>query len=202
MPDVYIDSKPEKKKEKVEETPQKRNHNPLSSYCYLPRGINFINMEKDEKVILLTRRHFLTNVGWLLLVIAMLFAPLILNYFPLLNFLPANFQVIATLFWYLLTLAIFLQGFLTWFYSVNIVTDRRVVDVDFENLIYRKITDAKIGNIEDVTVAMGSVVRTIFNFGDVFIQTAAEIPEVEFLAVPFPDRIVKLLSELRLKQKH
>jgi len=131
----------------------------------------------------------------------MSFAPAILKTFPLLDFLPARFQMVAILIWYLLTLAIAIQGFLSWFFSVNIITNKRVIDVDFDNLIYRKVTDAEISHIEDATVQMGSVIRTLFNFGDIVIQTAAEIPEVTFDAVPNPDAIDKILSELRMNEK-
>ncbi|HWA52316.1 MAG TPA: PH domain-containing protein [Patescibacteria group bacterium] len=182
----------------VEDLPN-HTHNPLSAYCYFPHGVGFINKEPDEKIILLVRRHVITNLGWITLVIIMLVAPAILNYFPLLGFLPLKFQTLAVLFWYLLTLAIAIQGFLSWFFTVNIVTNLRVIDIDFDNLIYRKVTDAKLDHIEDATVKMGSVIRTLFDYGDVLIQTAAEVPEVEFWAVPHPDKIDKLLSDLRLE---
>ncbi len=217
MPDIYINPDDALKKKKMKiakkvkpeifEAPKNienlpgHTHNPLATYCYYPHDVDFLNKEPDEQIILLVRRHIFTNLGWLILVILMIFAPLVLNYFPLLEFLPIKFQTLAILFWYLLTLAIAIQGFLSWFFSVNIITNKRVIDVDFENLIYRKITDAQISRIEDVTVQMGSVVRTLFNFGDIVIQTAAEIPEVTFEAVPFPDKIDKILSDLRIQSK-
>jgi hypothetical protein len=173
-------------------------HNPLSSFCYFPHKIGFINQEPEEEVVLLVRRHPITNLGWLSLVLLMAIAPVLLISFPFLAFLPIKFQAVAILTWYLLDLAIFIEGFLTWFFSVNIITSKRVIDVDFVNLIYRKVTDAEIGKIEDATVQMGSVVRTLFDYGDVLIQTAAEIPEIEFQAVPHPDRIDKILSDLRM----
>ncbi len=216
MPDIYINPEDAKthptKKTKVAaksmgfninpsntESLVGHTHNPLSAYCYFPHNVNFATKEPDEKIILVVRRHIITNVGWIVLVILMIFAPLILQFLPLLSFLPLKFQVVSLLFWYLLTTAIAIQGFLSWFFSVNIVTNMRVIDVDFENLIYRKITDAQIGNIEDATVKMGSVIRTLLDFGDVSIQTAAEVPEITFYAVPHPDRIDKLLSDLRLE---
>ncbi len=210
MPDIFIseDKVPGKEKKsklhtkKIEtfdpEGMQGHTHNPLAAFCYYPHNVDFINQEPDEKVILLVRRHFITNLGWLALVAVMIVAPSVLSVFPLLDFLPARFQLAAILVWYLLTLAIFIQGFLSWFFSVNIITNKRVIDVDFENLIYRKITDAEIDKIEDATVQMGSVIRTLFDYGDVLIQTAAEIPEIEFEAVPHPDRIDKILSDVRL----
>ena len=41
----------------------------------------------------------------------------------------------------------------------------------------------------------------MFNYGDVLIQTAAEIPEVEFEAVPMPDLVAKVLRELRIEEE-
>lgn len=212
MPDIYINPKEVKKLNKPKslnssepissrdhEGEKGHTHNPLAAFCYYPHNVDFINQEPDENVILIVRRHIITNLGWLTLVILMIFAPLVLNYLPLLDFLPARFQLAAIMIWYLLTLAIFIQGFLSWFFSVNIITNKRVIDVDFVNLIYRKITDAEIDKIEDATVKMGSVVRTLFDYGDVEIQTAAEIPEILFEAVPHPDRIDKILSDLRME---
>ena len=38
---------------------------------------------------------------------------------------------------------------------------------------------------------------TFFNYGDVLIQTAAEINQINFEKVPNPEKIIKLLKELR-----
>ena len=46
---------------------------------------------------------------------------------------------------------------------------------------------------------MGGVARTIFNYGDVFIQTAAEVSEFDFLAVPNPDKVAKIIEDLITK---
>lgn len=217
MPDVYINPedtpKPKSVAQKIKqktaanlavapdniENLPGHSHNPLSSFCYYPHHVHFLNQDADETIVLLVRRHLITNLGWILLVVFMIFAPEILNYFPLLAFLPIKYQTASLLVWYLLTLAIAIQGFFSWFFSVNLITNKRVIDVDFENLIYRKITDAEIEKIEDATVEMGSVVRTLFDYGDLIIQTAAEIPEVTFDAVPHPDRIDKILSNLRVQ---
>src|SRR5258708_15781489 len=121
MPDIFINpedaAKPTKgtkprvfnlQPKNVEDLPN-HTHNPLSAYCYFPHDIGFINKEPDEKVILLVRRHIITNLAWVLLVLGMLAAPLILNYFPLLDFLPLIFQTLAILTYYLLTTAIAIQ---------------------------------------------------------------------------------------------
>ena len=69
------------------------------------------------------------------------------------------------------------------------------------HLVYREITDANIDQIQDVTVEVGSAIRTTFNYGDIIIQTAAQIPKIEFEAVPQPDRVAKILRDLRIEEE-
>ncbi len=178
-------------------------HNPLAAFSYYPdpEKTNFETQDSEEKVILLLRKHPITNLGWILIAVLMLFGPIVLNSFPLLSFLPANFQFIAILSWYLITTAFILENFLSWFFNVYIVTDERVVDVDFYNLIYKQVSDAKLDKIQDVTYNMGGAIRTVFNYGNVLIQTAAEVNQFEFEAVPRPDRIAKVLQELMIEEE-
>jgi hypothetical protein len=176
-------------------------HNPLSSYCYFPDGIKFVAKDSNEKIVLFLRRHPITNIPWIIISLILFSAPMVLSEFPLLSFLPDNFQFIAILSWYLIAIAYTFESFLDWFFSVYIITDERIFDVDFINLIYREISEANIDQIQDVTVTMGGVIRTIFNYGDVFIQTASETARIEFEAVPHPDQVAKILRELRVEEE-
>lgn len=202
MPDIFI-SQPQVSENVVEPKTEKQKkkllghtHNPLSSFCFYPDGIDFETREKEEKVILLMRQHPITNIGWILIGILMLLAPSVVSFFPILDFLPARFQFVAILGWYLITTAFVLEGFLNWFFNVYIITNQRVVDIDFYNLIYKEVSDTKIDKVQDVTYKMGGVIRTLFNYGDVFIQTAGTHPNFEFLAVPQPNRVAKILQDL------
>lgn len=174
---------------------------PLSSYCYYPSHVNFYNKDSEEKIVLLLRRHPITNISWMFIAVLMLIGPSLLDLSLVLGFLPAAYQSMALVIWYLITTAFIFEEFLSWYFNVNIITDERVFDVDFHNLLYREITDANLDQIQDVTVRVGSVVRTIFNFGDVLIQTAAEVPEIQFEAIPHPDQVAKILRELRVEEE-
>jgi len=176
-------------------------HNPLSAYFYFPDGIKFSQKDAEEKIVLFLRRHPITNLGWILIAVLMLLAPEVLKYFPILSFLPDRFQFVAALLWYAVTVAFILENFLDWFFNVCIVTDERVFDVDFINLIYREISEANIDHIQDVTVMMGGVIRTIFDYGDVYIQTAGEVPRIEYQSIPHPDKVAKILRELRVEEE-
>jgi len=128
--------------------------------------------------------------------------PLIFIWVPLLQFLPLNFRFMMIVIWYLLVIAYIFEGFITWFYHVFIVTDERVIDINFYNLVYKEVSSAKIDNIEDVTYRQGGVLKAMLNYGDVVMQTAAEKQEFMIECAPQPNRIVKILNELKLEEEH
>lgn len=218
MPDIYIDTEKGKGnpstplrtggvKEKEREIMPSRHdlpghsHNPLATFCYRPDNVNFETQESGEKVVLFLRPHIVTNIPWVILAVLLFLAPAVLGNFPLLSFLPFQFQTVVVLGWYLVTAAFILENFLTWFFNVYIVTDERIIDIDFYNLIYREVSETKIDKIQDVTYKMGGVVRAVFNYGDVFIQTAGTVPNFEFMAVPRPEEVVKVLQSLRMEEE-
>lgn len=180
---------------------KKYRYNPLASFMYYPRKADFANKDPEEQVILILRQHPIVNLRPLFIGSAMFLAPFILSFFPIIDFLPETYQFVAVMGWYMLTIAYLFEEFLSWFFNVNIITDERIFDVDFANLIYREITDANIDQIQDVTVQVGGVIGTFFNYGNVVIQTAAEIPQIEFTKVPQPDRVAKILRELRVEEE-
>lgn len=185
---------------KIHETPG-HTHNPFFAYSLYPDKVKFLNADPEEKIILLLRSHPITNLGWILLALIMIAAPSFMSFFSFFELLPVEFQIVIVMIWYLITGAFILERFLIWFFHVNIVTDERILDVDFVSLFFRDMTDANIDQIQDVTVEVGGAIRTLFDFGDVIIQTAAEIPKIKFEAVPKPDAVARILRELRIEEE-
>lgn len=207
MADLYVaDDKNIKEEEGKEELKSihklpGHSHNPLAAYYYKPDNVHLETQEKDEKVVLFLRQHPIVNIPWILIAIGLIFAPTLFTWFPLLSFLPDRFQFAFLLLWYLITTAFVLEKALSWFFNVYVLTDERILDVDFYNLIYREVSDAKIDKIQDVTYKMGGVTSAIFNYGSVYIQTAGTLPNFEFLAVPNPASVAKVLQELRTQEE-
>lgn len=176
-------------------------HAVTASFCYYPDNISFVNKDPEEEVILLIRKHPITNLTWIATALLLFILPAFLSVFPFFEMLPVGFQFVSLLIWYMVCVAYILEKYLSWFYHVNIVTDERIIEVDFINLIYREMTDASIENIEDVTVQIGGGIRTFFNYGDIVIQTAAQIPQITFEAISRPDMVAKILRELRVEEE-
>jgi membrane protein YdbS with pleckstrin-like domain len=131
----------------------------------------------------------------------MIILPPFIRSFPFFTFLPPRYQLMTLIIWYLLIIAFAFERFLIWFFNVNIITDERIVDIDFHSLLYKEVSDCPLDRIQDVTYAMGGVSRAIFDFGDVLIQTAAEVTQFEFLGVPNPRRVSAVLRDLMIEEE-
>ena len=202
MPDIFTSKKVTNpvKKPLYKELPMQERR-PLASFLMRPDGVSFETREAEEQIILFLRKHFVTNIPWMFTAVIMFLAPMVVSSFEILNSIPTNFRFVFVMIWYLISMAYTLESFLTWFFNVYIITDERIVDVDFYNLTYKEVSDANLDKIEDVTYKMGGVIRTLFNYGDVLIQTAAEVTNFDFLAVPYPDKVVKVLQDLRMEEQ-
>lgn len=185
----------------IEKIKNNSGFGPLSSFCVYPQGVRFVNKDPEEKVIMLLRQHPITNLRWIVTSFLLLVAPAFFSLLELFQMIPEQFRFIGVLIWYLITIAFMFEQFLSWFFHVNIITDERIIEVDFINFLYREMTDANIDKIEDVTVEIGGAIRTFFDYGNVVIQTAAEVPRIDFEAVPNPDKVARILRVLRVEEE-
>ncbi len=162
-----------------------------------PKGVRFADKDKDEEALVVLRRHPATNVPWLILMLLMILTVSPAIHFGWLSNLTAGLQITLFYAWLVLALLVGWSGLLTWYFNVSVISDKRVIDIDFHDLIYREVSDANLVKIEDVTHNMGGLFGIIFNFGDVYIQTAGAKPTIEFLKVPRPAEVSSTLRKLR-----
>lgn len=173
----------------------------FANYIEKPQDIRFKGQHKEETLILLLRRHWITNLGWITASIILLLIPFFgIPFVDLADLLPFEisflYVLVGFVFWYLGTLGYILLNFLFWFYNVNIITTQRIVDVDFIYLLYNEISSTVIANIEDVTYKRAGLIGSLFDYGHVFVQTAGTHPNIEFLSVPHPSRIANMITGL------
>ena len=147
----------------------------------------------------------MTNFGWIALICFAFVIPFFWGEFPFLKALDGNTLVSLTMLWYLGLLFFGLQSFLMWFYNVYIITNERLVDVDFVGLLSKTVNVAQLGKVEDVNYTQNGFLANLFDYGDVIVQTASEqkTPDSSGEAsaftsesVAFPDRVAALISQL------
>ena len=182
-----------------------KHMNAFSTYCVNPEGVSFADQEKDEMILLFLRRHIITNVDWILLTIVFSFIPIIIsllnlldisnvNIISFLNF-PPQFTILFLIFYYSVIFTFVLVNFISWFYNIGLVTDKRVVDIDLTELVFKNIATTKHSLIQDVSYSQNGAIRSLFHFGDVIVQTAGQEGKFELEAVPHPDKVVHLMED-------
>jgi hypothetical protein len=158
-------------------------------------GPRFINEQKDEIVVMMVRAHPITNLGWIFTVLFMLALAAVLP-FEMMFPISYKFIFVGRLVWYLVTLGYAFEKFLNWYYSVFIVTNERVVDIDFVNLLTRDVAYGTLNHIEEPSMVSGGFIQTLFKYGHIYIPTAAERSSLEAISVPYPDKVISIISEL------
>lgn len=173
----------------------------LSAFLFKPQGIHFETQEKDEHIILLLRKHWITNFSWVSVTLFFIIIPVLLFPFIVQNgVLPADFPKVLisflVMFWYLLTFSYMLVEFLLWYFTVSIVTNERIIDIDFVSILHKKFSATRISKVEDITLHSGGFTRTVFDYGDVLVQTAGTEGQFGFYAVPHPEEVVRIINNL------
>ncbi|HLC15428.1 MAG TPA: hypothetical protein VJL89_04295 [Thermodesulfovibrionia bacterium] len=206
MPDIFV--KPNNFNKEALPSSDSNRVRMFSAFITNPLGVSFVEQEPDEKVLLFLRRHFITNVPWIFITIVLIFIPLILFAFRI-NLqilealsLPIRFTVVFTILYYLIVFSYTFINFITWFYNVLIITQKRIVDVDYSDIVIHNIAFTKLTHVQEVNYTQAGFIRSFFNFGDVFIQTAGPEINLEGLSVPQPRRAAQIIANLIGRNAH
>lgn len=207
MPDVFINTNNTTNEHSISPV-HPNNIRMLSAFCENPIGVAFAEQASDEKILLFLRRHFITNLLWVLISIVIFLAPIFffifrsqLQFLGTIN-LPLRFFIIFILFYYLAVFAYAFVNFLSWFYNVFIVTQKRIVDIDYSSIVIHNVAFTKLSHVQDVNYDQIGFIRSLFNFGDVFVQTAGNEPTFDAHSVPQPRRAAHIIGDLIGKEAH
>lgn len=174
--------------------PTQEKHQVFHSFCIYP-NIQFESQMPDEQVVLVLRKHPFTQISWIFTAVVLFFLPFIGNLF-ISSYLTPSQLIFANFFWYSGVFSYVFLNLISWIFNVGIITTRRIVDVDFSNVLYKEITVTVLSKIEDSTEKSAGFIGSLFNFGDVFIQTAGSTENIEFLDVPKPNEVVGIINNL------
>lgn len=171
------------------------------SYVERPKNCFFEGQDPGEKILLLLRAHPITNIPWIALAFFVALMPFILPpIIALLQFnlsvIPANFFIIFIMLNYLAVAMIVLEGFLEWYFNVTIITNEKVIDVDFEYLLYKGVDLAPLSKIEETDSITAGFLGTVFNFGNVRVQTAGATIAIEMKNIPQPAAVSDMILDL------
>ncbi|MFA4817825.1 MAG: PH domain-containing protein [Parcubacteria group bacterium] len=167
-----------------------------------------LEKHEGEQIIMIVRRHWFNILQNLLSVLIMAgFLVASFLYFPFL--FPSLSQhslnglflfgetVFAMMIWIVFSLIL-----IDYYFDVWIVTTRRIINVEQKGLFSREVSELKLEKIQDISTEVLGVIPTFLNYGDVYIQTAAEQERFLFRRVPDPYRIKDIIMGLQKKHEH
>lgn len=169
-------------------------HWTFHSFCIKP-AYYFENQQRNEEIILVLRAHPVTQIPWifnslifLLIVIPLnLFIPSFLSFAQIFLFDLFSLTAILAYIWF---------NFLGWFFNLGVVTNKRIIDIDYHAVIYKEVTETNLSKVEDVTTKSGGFFSSLFNYGTVFVQTAGTEVNIEFFDIPRPAEVTKIINHL------
>jgi len=166
------------------------------SHAFLFRpDVRFSSQHQEEDVVLVVRQHIFTQLSWIangFIFISLL----ILGNFILPSFFSINQIVIVNFFVVSFVISYFWINILLWYFTVGVVTNERIIDLDFFNLIYKEFSATTIVQVSDITTKIGGFFGSLLNFGTVNIQTEGFEQNIEFERIPRPSTVVKIINNL------
>lgn len=166
----------------------------------MPHGgtiINFPGQETDEQVYIFVRRYPLAFLPAFALILLIITLGLTMIFFIGINdFISWNIRLLLGSAFLLFMMFFTLIEFIDFYFDLNIVTDRRIVDIDQHRLFNRGVSELLLEDVQDVEARTKGFLATLFDFGDVYIQTAGAKPNFTFNAVRHPNEIGAIILDL------
>jgi len=183
------------------------------SLVIYPTNAHFAFQKKSEKIYILTRKHFITNFGWIVKTIFFCFLPFILLFLGNLilpelfkNYIVEDkifghltvFDIAAiVMLYYSFIFTYVWQKFIVWFNNVYLITNERMIHNEFKLMTGSKISEAPLDNIVDIAQESYGLFPSIFNYGNVKVQTATAMKSrFNFKQIPDPSWFRSVLYEL------
>ncbi len=154
----------------------------------------FADQFEDEEVLYVFRKHpIVMRKGLIFGMLAILFGTV-----------PALFDPQYSVYFIGLLVGmgvgalIFLPSWITWHFSVFIVTDKRLIQITQKGFFNRTVIDMGLPQIQMVNYQVSGLQETLLGFGTIMMQTF--VGDLVIHEVPHPAKIQKKLLEILREQ--
>ncbi|MCX6714210.1 MAG: PH domain-containing protein [Candidatus Uhrbacteria bacterium] len=161
------------------------------------------NKRNNEKIVLFLRRHWFAVLSLVVSFILLTVIPigLAIYFWDTLSLWLAEpfFGVLLSVLISMYFLGVWLvtaTGFTDYYLDTWIVTNERIINIEQQGLFQRVASELDLTTVQDVTAEISGVLETLFQFGDVEIQTAGEREHFEFRHVPHPEHVKEVIMQL------
>ena len=156
----------------------------------------------DEEVLYVFRKHpIVMRKGLIWGSFGLLVGPLytlILTYVHPNNPPSMNFFYLSFLFSVVLAGILFFPSWMSWYYSVFIVTDKRFIQITQKGFFHRSVVDMGLTQIQMVNYEVSGLQETLLGFGTIMMQTIVGDLVIHYLH--HPQKIQKRMLEILRKE--
>jgi membrane protein YdbS with pleckstrin-like domain len=203
--DAIIQALIDSEKTFVENINRNSKKSMFSSFYPFPKNITFMSVGKDEPIVLIVRHHWTGLISKGVLALFALLLPFLISYSVPTWFegvLGSTFFLVGLfIFFMMISATILVDGFLKWFFQMNVITTKRIIDVDFVSITTHRVSETTFDQVQDVSHSPTGPFASFFDYGDLYIQTAGAKCEFEFNNIPRPRDVQDTILDLRELRK-
>jgi membrane protein YdbS with pleckstrin-like domain len=89
---------------------------------------------------------------------------------------------------------VFMPWWISWHFSVFIVTDQRLIQITQKGLFHRSVVDMSLGQIQMVNYEIAGLEQTLLGFGTIVMQTL--VGDLVIHEIHHPDKMQKKILEI------
>jgi len=152
------------------------------------------NLNDDEELVDLVRRHGLNFLPAALLAMLLLALP-----FFLLFLLWQWKNIGLLLFVFLLAVGVLamIRVLLVWYYNALVITNQRVILYKQKGFFERQVLEAEYGKIQDTSYIFKGLWQTLFHFGSLRIQVVNSETILVVEKIPTPAKVQDLIKNIQ-----
>ena len=158
-----------------------------------------LTLDHDEKILLITRRYFLTLMWEVLAAFFLIGMP----FFLMFPFFSYGFWGVGFFIYSIAVgLLVLLKMFVMWNFNTLLITSKRVIKTKQRGFFDRTISEMLISRINDVSHRIHGFWATLFHFGTLHIVAGNGQTVLDFPHMKNPEQAQQILNELLQKIPH
>lgn len=162
-----------------------------------------LQLDLMERVIFFLHRHWFIFFHRSLIYLLFLTPPIIIyliinHYFPLLleNQVIKPFLLLLGSLYLIFVWIAFFHAWIDYYFDLWVITNRQIISVQQVGLFNRLIAKQPLTRIQDVTAECKGLFPTLFNYGDIWVQTAGTKERFVFQNISNPFEVAKKINQL------
>lgn len=160
-----------------------------------------VELQSGEQVVLLVRRHWY----FLALPLALTLLALLIPSVALLTVVsrtdgPKAVDTVISVLVLAYVVVLTIRAYFVWYawvHDVWVITNQRLVDGQKRHWFSESVATADLAQVQDIALVRHGFLATTFRFGDLRVQTAAELSEFLLHGIPKPQEVLSILDRTR-----